>query len=194
MYVPTITPSQRKFNALRDVAQSNISGSPMPFQAYAPERLAAMRQELAEATENLYAIRYEIEAKTKERDAIASELAVLKVKLGRFRSTLADYYDGDGPSINGIKRMVCSAYGLTLREISSSRRDNATVLPRQIAMYIARKLTKLSLPVIGRAFGGRDHSTVLHAATKIERLCKTDITLRGKIEAMIEQLECASNE
>lgn len=188
MYVPTVTPAQRKFNALRDCAQSNISGKPMAIVQYGPEQIAKMRQEFAELTEELYAVRYQIETKITEREALESELVILRAKLGRFRSSLADYYDGEGPSLNGIKRVVCAAYGVTMQELASGRRDNATVLPRQIAMFIARKMTKFSLPAIGRSFGGRDHATVLHATRKIERLCKSDVALNGKIEFMMERL------
>jgi chromosomal replication initiator protein len=71
----------------------------------------------------------------------------------------------------------------------SSRRTANVVRPRQIAMYLAKTLTLRSLPEIGRRFGGRDHTTVLHAVRKIESLIGTDNGLAAEIEVLKSQLQ-----
>ena len=69
-------------------------------------------------------------------------------------------------------------------ELISARRTGGIVRPRQIAMYLAKQLTPLSLPMIGRKFGGRDHTTVLHAVRKIEALRTRDKILAGDLDAI----------
>jgi chromosomal replication initiator protein len=71
----------------------------------------------------------------------------------------------------------------------SSRRTANVVRPRQVAMYLAKQLTLRSLPEIGRRFGGRDHTTVLHAVRKIENLVHTDTSLAEEIEILKRQLQ-----
>jgi chromosomal replication initiator protein len=71
----------------------------------------------------------------------------------------------------------------------SSRRTANVVRPRQIAMYLAKTLTLRSLPEIGRRFGGRDHTTVLHAVRKIEGLVGSDTALSDEIELLKRQLQ-----
>lgn len=71
---------------------------------------------------------------------------------------------------------------MTRAELTSSRRKATVVKARQIAMYISKQLTNQSLPEIGRRFGGRDHTTVLHAVRKVERLVETDSVLAAQIE------------
>jgi chromosomal replication initiator protein len=74
-------------------------------------------------------------------------------------------------------------------DLLSSRRTANVVRPRQVAMYLAKILTLRSLPEIGRRFGGRDHTTVLHAVRKIENLVSTDNTLAEEIEMLKRQLQ-----
>jgi chromosomal replication initiator protein len=71
----------------------------------------------------------------------------------------------------------------------SSRRTANVVRPRQVAMYLAKTLTLRSLPEIGRRFGGRDHTTVLHAVRKIENLVSNDTSLAEEIELLKRQLQ-----
>ena len=71
----------------------------------------------------------------------------------------------------------------------SSRRTANVVRPRQVAMYLAKTLTLRSLPEIGRRFGGRDHTTVLHAVRKIENLVHNDAALAEEIELIKRQLQ-----
>lgn len=70
-------------------------------------------------------------------------------------------------SINGIKKTVSKYYGISIKDMDSAKRNRNISFPRQIAMYLSKELTDNSLPKIGEAFGGRDHTTVLHAHKKI---------------------------
>ena len=80
-------------------------------------------------------------------------------------------------------------YNVSRGDLLSSRRTANVVRPRQIAMYLAKTLTLRSLPEIGRRFGGRDHTTVLHAVRKIEHLVGSDATLADEIESLKRQLQ-----
>jgi chromosomal replication initiator protein len=84
--------------------------------------------------------------------------------------------------IEEIQKAVATRYNVSRADILSERRTAAVVKPRQIAMYLAKVLTPRSLPEIGRRFGGRDHTTVLHAVRKIEKAALEDRTLGEEIE------------
>lgn len=91
--------------------------------------------------------------------------------------------------IEDIQRLVANHYNVTRADILSSRRTATVVRPRQIAMYLAKSLTLRSLPEIGRRFGGRDHTTVLHAVRKIEGMVSTDQELAGEIDHLKRMLQ-----
>jgi chromosomal replication initiator protein len=78
---------------------------------------------------------------------------------------------------------------VTRADLLSSRRTAVVVKPRQIAMYLAKTLTLRSLPEIGRRFGGRDHTTVLHAVRKIESLSHADRALNDELELLKRMLQ-----
>jgi chromosomal replication initiator protein len=84
---------------------------------------------------------------------------------------------------------VASHYGVSRADILSSRRTAVVVKPRQVAMFLAKTLTMRSLPEIGRRFGGRDHTTVLHAVRKIDALLQNDGTLRDELELLKRMLQ-----
>jgi hypothetical protein len=84
--------------------------------------------------------------------------------------------------IKPIIRATAQHFGVKPTDLVSQRRTYSIVRPRQVAMYLAKTLTKRSLPAIGRRFGGRDHTTVMHAIRKIERLVATDPTVATEIE------------
>ncbi len=77
-------------------------------------------------------------------------------------------------TIDEIQRKVAEHFNLRLTDMHSSRRARNVARPRQIAMYLAKQLTSRSLPEIGRKFGGRDHTTVMHAVRKVEELIDAD--------------------
>jgi chromosomal replication initiator protein len=81
-------------------------------------------------------------------------------------------------TIENIQKTVCEYYKIRMAELLSKRRPRSIARPRQMAMALCKELTQHSLPEIGDAFGGRDHTTVLHACRKIEELCEIDGRLR----------------
>ena len=86
--------------------------------------------------------------------------------------------------IEDIQRVVARHYNVSKQELVSNRRSRFIVKPRQIAMYLAKTMTPRSFPEIGRRFGGRDHTTVLHAVRKIEDLIGADTKLGHEVELL----------
>ncbi len=106
--------------------------------------------------------------------------------------TLADLIrsrDAKRVRIEDILKAVSRHYKVPRNELLSARRSRDVVRPRQIAMYLAKALTARSLPEIGRRFGGRDHTTVLHSVRKVEQMIKDDIELGQEIELLKRMLE-----
>jgi chromosomal replication initiator protein len=91
-------------------------------------------------------------------------------------------------SLSDIQKTVAAYFGLTVEDLVAKKRSRDITVPRQIAMFLARELTDFSLPQIGSAFGGRDHSTVLHACDRIRTECETNINLRTALEEIKKQL------
>ena len=92
-------------------------------------------------------------------------------------------------SIDEIQRKVCEHYRIRQAEMGSARRAREVARPRQIAMYLAKQLTQRSLPEIGRRFGGRDHTTVIHAVRTIEALRVKDAEIDADVRLLLRQLE-----
>ena len=95
--------------------------------------------------------------------------------------------DGD-ISCETIKNAVCKKFGIKLSDIESSKRKREYTYPRQIAMYLCREMTDLSLPKIGLSFGGKDHTTVLHACEKITKELKTNQSLADDIKMIKDEI------
>jgi len=91
-------------------------------------------------------------------------------------------------SIEDIQRKTAEFYKLDIRDFHSPQRARRVARPRQVAMYLARQLTTRSLPEIGRRFGGRDHTTVLHACRRIEALCAEDPVFRQEVDFLKQVL------
>ncbi|MDH3663480.1 MAG: chromosomal replication initiator protein DnaA, partial [Alphaproteobacteria bacterium] len=91
-------------------------------------------------------------------------------------------------TIEEIQKRVAEHYGIKLSDMHSARRARVVARPRQVAMYLAKQLTPRSLPEIGRRFGGRDHTTVMHAIKKIEELRAQDSVMSEDIEKLRRQL------
>lgn len=87
-------------------------------------------------------------------------------------------------SVTTIQREVCKYYSVTQAELVGNKRSQAIVYPRQIAMYLSRELTDLSLPRIGAEFGGRDHTTVMHATAKIQKLMNAERDVYNQIQTL----------
>ena len=91
-------------------------------------------------------------------------------------------------TINKIQQIVSEYYNISLEDMNGKRRDKHIVFPRQVAMYLVRDETPSSLPAIGQAFGGRDHTTALHSIEKIANEIKEDERVRFEIETIRERL------
>lgn len=99
------------------------------------------------------------------------------------------YSSNARPTVDKIQKACAKEFKITMDEILSKRRARAIARPRQVAMYLSKQLTTRSLPDIGRRFGGRDHTTVIHAVKRIEALRKIDPALNTSVEAVIEVLK-----
>ena len=80
-------------------------------------------------------------------------------------------------------------FNIKLDDFKAKKRTKSVAFPRQIAMYLSRELTDFSLPKIGEEFGGRDHTTVIHAHEKISKLVQTDTDLQKQIKEISESLK-----
>ncbi len=92
-------------------------------------------------------------------------------------------------SIKLIQEIVTEFYSLKIKDMTSKARTQSVAFPRQIAMYISRELTDASLPQIGDEFGGRDHTTVIHAHNKISEKLQHDISFKNTVEKLIEKIK-----
>lgn len=111
------------------------------------------------------------------------------------REALKDIIESDKPkktkkiTVNLIKEVVANHYEVDIKTMESKKRTRAIAFPRQIAMYISRQLTSLSLPQIGKKFGGRDHSTVLHAFNKIKEKMEDEAPFKEEIDDLIAEIK-----
>ena len=92
-------------------------------------------------------------------------------------------------SIEKIQSIISERFGLSLEELCGDKRSQAIVYPRQVAMYLSRELTDSSLPKIGREFGGRDHTTVIHATSKIQRLIREDRAVYNLVQELTARIK-----
>lgn len=93
------------------------------------------------------------------------------------------------PTLDDVMRVVTAQFGVKATDLQSRRRTNAIAHPRQVGMYLARRITRHSLEEIGGFFGGRDHTTVLHAVRKIEAELKRDERFRGLLAGLLDHLQ-----
>ena len=94
-------------------------------------------------------------------------------------------------SIKRIQELVSERFGLSLNELTGDRRSQNIVYPRQVAMYLSRELTDSSLPKIGKQFGGRDHTTVIHATSKIARMIREDRSVYNLVQELTARVKQA---
>jgi chromosomal replication initiator protein len=90
--------------------------------------------------------------------------------------------------VDNIQRMVADYFKIKISDLLSKRRNRSVARPRQVAMALCKELTDHSLPEIGDAFGGRDHTTVLHACRKIKELSDTDLAIRDDYNNLLKAL------
>jgi len=86
--------------------------------------------------------------------------------------------------VRDIKEAVCAHYKVAAIEMTSARRSREVARPRQVAMTLSKQMTPQSLPAIGRMFGNRDHTTVMHAVRTVERLCLSDPEMRRDVDSL----------
>ena len=92
-------------------------------------------------------------------------------------------------SVEMIQKTVAEFFNITCSELKAKKRSRNILKPRQVAMYLSRRLTALSLPEIGNSFGGKDHTTVMHSLKKIEENLKEDPQLKNEIEKLLTALK-----
>ena len=121
-----------------------------------------------------------------------SSLTGLPLTVDLAEQVLRDLFPGEGSSevtISRIQEAVSDRFGLTVLELVSPRRSQAVAYPRQVAMYLSRELTDASLPKIGKEFGGRDHTTVMHANAKITRLISEDRSVYNLVQDLTARIK-----
>jgi len=122
-----------------------------------------------------------------------SSLTGLALTVELAEQVLRDVYPGGDDAsevtIDRIQEIVCDRFALTSTELVSKRRSQAVAYPRQVAMYLCRELTDASLPKIGKEFGGRDHTTVMHANAKITRLISEDRSVYNLVQDLTARIK-----
>ena len=119
-----------------------------------------------------------------------SRMKSIPISLEMAQETLKDILSKKNQevSVEEIQKAVASFYNIKVADLKSSKRIKAFILPRQIAMYLSRKITSCSYPDIGAKFGGKDHSTIIHAINKIEKAIEEDYRLQTAIENIKKSL------
>ncbi len=120
-----------------------------------------------------------------------AELVKQDITLSSTQKLLKDLLRSVGKDISlaAIQKTVASYYTVSINDMRSSRRARHIARPRQMAIFLAKQLTKHSLPEIGRAFGGKDHATVLHAVKRIHHLTEEDHALKHDMETLCRMLQ-----
>jgi chromosomal replication initiator protein len=115
----------------------------------------------------------------------------LEITLPVAQETLREILHTDEKAITTemIQKTIADYYGMKVQDLKSKNNSKSVAMPRQVAMYLCKKLTGLSLPYIGREFGNKHHTTVLHSITKIERLRQEDRDLNRLIQTFIDSLK-----
>jgi chromosomal replication initiator protein len=123
-----------------------------------------------------------------------SSLTARKMDVGLAQDVLEEVFpkgEAATVSIERIQELVCDRFSVSLSELTGDRRSQNIVYPRQVAMYLSRELTDSSLPKIGREFGGRDHTTVIHATSKIARLIREDRSVYNLVQELTARVKQA---
>lgn len=107
------------------------------------------------------------------------------------KAIVSDYVNvqnSSAPNIQKIQKMVAGFYDIKISDLSSSSRHKSIVRPRQVAMYLSKTMTNLSLPKIGQEFGGKNHATVIHSAKLIQKLLDSDPQITKEVKTLEEKL------
>jgi chromosomal replication initiator protein len=160
-------------------------------------KLAGMHQNIAVPAEVIEFLARKITANVRELEGALNRVIAYAalvnqpVTLDFTRETLADLLRAHEKklTIDEIQRKVAEHYNLKMADLMSARRAREVARPRQVAMYLAKKLTPRSLPEIGRRFGGRDHTTVMHAVKRIEELRASDREIDADVVLLTRLLD-----
>jgi chromosomal replication initiator protein len=141
-----------------------------------------------------YLIASRVKSNIRELEGSLTRMIAFCALTGREMSTdlaqevLADLWGEEEKviTIEQIQRKVSDVFGIKLSDLKAKNRTKAVAFPRQVAMYLSRQLTHASLSEIGRSFGGKDHTTVLHAVDKIQGLLQEDPKLRKTVDGLIQ--------
>ncbi|WP_310498249.1 chromosomal replication initiator protein DnaA [Sandarakinorhabdus sp.] len=160
-------------------------------------KLAGMAQRVVVPDEVIEFLARKITANVRELEGALNRVVAYAALVGQAvtleftRETLADLLRAHEKklTIDEIQRKVAEHYGLKMQDFLSARRAREVARPRQLAMYLAKKLTPRSLPEIGRRFGGRDHTTVMHAVKRIEELRATDREIDADVVLLTRLLD-----
>jgi chromosomal replication initiator protein len=160
-------------------------------------KLAGMNQAIAVPAEVVEFLARKITANVRELEGALNRVIAYAALVGKpvtldfTRETLADLLRAHEKklTIDEIQRKVAEHYRLKMTDLLSARRAREVARPRQVAMYLAKKLTPRSLPEIGRRFGGRDHTTVMHAVKRIEELRVTDREIDADVSHLTRLLD-----
>ena len=160
-------------------------------------KLSGMTQNVAVPAEVIEFLARKITANVRELEGALNRVVAYAalvnapVTLQFTRETLADLLRAHEKklTIDEIQRKVAEYYALKMADLLSARRARDVARPRQVAMYLAKKLTPRSLPEIGRRFGGRDHTTVMHAVKRIEELRAADSELNNDVVHLTRLLD-----
>jgi chromosomal replication initiator protein len=156
------------------------------------KKAALERVRLADDVSYLIASR--VKSNIRELEGSLTRMIAFCALTGREMSTdlaqevLADLWGEEEKiiTIEQIQRKVSDVFGIKLSDLKAKNRTKAVAFPRQVAMYLSRQLTHASLSEIGRAFGGKDHTTVIHAVDKIQTLVQEDPKLRKTVDGLIQ--------
>ncbi len=120
-----------------------------------------------------------------------SSVTKSQITLGMAQQALRQMYSGTEKriTIDSIIRAVCERYGMQPAQLKQRTNAQEIARPRQVAMYICKELTAASLPEIGRHFGGKHHTTVLHSVRKIDELRQQDPDLNRLVHSLIDSLQ-----
>ncbi len=170
LYAPYISPTEKKLRERLKAARSRIER-----QACRRDRLPAVQTRPAQVAEPT-------------SDPVKIDTWVERQKRLWF-SVEKDLGPVGQVTISLIKEVVCAHYGISHDDLTCHRRQAVLVLPRQVAMYLAKTLTSRSYPEISRMFGGRDHTTLMYAVRKIEALIAADPALAETIRVLTAKIK-----
>ena len=153
----------------------------------ARRQLAVPRNVLAWLAEHLPGSGRELEGALNKLEAV-SRTTSRALDLDTVTDLFAEQVEASRPTVERIAARVSNCFQVLPRDLKSTRRSRQVLLPRQVGMYLARQLTPLSLEQIGDYFGGRDHSTVLHACRKVEQALASDPVLSDTVRQLHAEL------